>query len=325
MAAMPEPKPLHSFIESARRVIETEAAALRQMAAELPPGFDEVVGMILAAPGRVIVSGMGKSGHVARKIAATLASTGTPAIFVHPAEASHGDLGMIAKGDICLMLSNSGETAELKDMIAYASRFGIPIVAITKKPESTLGQAADMILQLPDAPEACAIGMAPTTSTTASMALGDALAIVLMEAHDFREDRFRTFHPGGKLGAQLLKVRDVMHTPENVAVAGEDTPMGEVVVEITAKGLGTAAVLIDGKLVGGVTDGDIRRNLTGLMEKTAGQIATRTPQVIAPDALAAEAVAQMNDRRVTALFVASADGRFEGLIHLKDCLAAGVV
>ena len=325
MAAMPDPKQVQSFLATARRVIETEAAALGQMAADLPADFDDAVAMILAAPGRVIVSGMGKSGHVARKIAATLASTGTPAIFVHPAEASHGDLGMITKGDVCLMLSNSGETAELKDMIAYASRFDIPIIAMTKVPASTLGHAADLILGLPDAPEACSIGRAPTTSTTASMALGDALAVVLMEAHDFREETFKTYHPGGKLGAQLLRVRDIMHGPANVATAFEDTPMGEVVVEITAKGLGTAAVLQGDRLVGGVTDGDIRRNLDGLMDKTAGAIASRNPRVIAPDALAAEAVAMMNEGRVTALFVASDGGRFEGLIHLKDCLSAGVV
>lgn len=325
MSAIADIKARRSYLATARRVIETEAGALAQMANELPPDFDDVVELILGAPGRVIVSGMGKSGHVGRKIAATLASTGTPAIFVHPAEASHGDLGMIAQGDVCLLLSNSGETAELKDLIAYSSRFGIPIVAITKKPKSTLGAAANLILALPNAPEACKIGMAPTTSTTATMALGDALSVVLMELRDFREESFKTYHPGGKLGAQLLRVRDVMHTPENVARAMEDTPMGEVVVEITAKGLGTAAVLDGEQLVGGVTDGDIRRNLDGLLSKTAGQIATRAPLSIDPDVLAAEAVAMMNEKRVTALFVATETGHFEGLIHLKDCLSAGVV
>lgn len=308
----------------AARVIETEARALAELAGNLPPAFPAVVDTILAQTGRVIVSGMGKSGHVARKIAATLASTGTPALFVHPAEASHGDLGMVARDDVVLCLSNSGETTELSDIIAHTRRFSIPLIAITKNPASTLGRAADHVLQLPDAPEACAIGMAPTTSTTLSVALGDAIAVTLMQLRGFERESFLMFHPGGRLGAQLLRVAALMHRGEEMPLVSEATVMGEAIMEITTKGFGIAGVIEGGKLVGVITDGDIRRNLDGLLERSAGEVASRTPLTIAPDALASEALASMNAHKVTALFAVAPDGRPEGILHLHDCLRAGV-
>ena len=247
--------------EIARTVLAIESAALTRLAAELPADFDAVVSRILALQGRVIVSGMGKSGHVANKIAATLASTGTPAQAVHPGEASHGDLGMITRNDVVILISNSGETRELADMIAYCTRFDIPLIAVTKRADSTLARAAEHVLQLPDAPEACAIGMAPTTSTTLTMALGDALAVALMRHRGFDREHYAAFHPGGTLGAQLLRVSAIMHRDDALPVVSPDTPMGETLVVMSAKGFGVAAVVVDGALKGVITDGDLRRHM----------------------------------------------------------------
>ncbi|MCK0152043.1 KpsF/GutQ family sugar-phosphate isomerase [Marivita sp. S6314] len=307
----------------ARTVLTTEATALSQMAQDLPADFDAVVARLLTLTGRVIVSGMGKSGHVANKIAATLASTGTPAQAVHPGEASHGDLGMITRNDAVILISNSGETRELADMIAYCTRFDIPLIAITKKAHSTLARAADHLLQLPDAPEACAIGMAPTTSTTLTMALGDALAVALMQHRGFDRDSFNAFHPGGTLGAQLLRVSAVMHRDDALPVVAPDTPMGETLVVMSQKGFGVAAVVEDGHLKGVITDGDLRRNLDGLTGRLAGDVATANPRSIAPDALLTEALAEMNAHKIGALMVTDA-GRLVGLIHIHDLLRAGV-
>jgi arabinose-5-phosphate isomerase len=318
-----------ALIEAGRRVLRVEAEALAGFSRTLGPGFAEAVRLILSSKGRVIVSGMGKSGHVGRKIAATLASTGTPAFFVHPAEASHGDLGMFTPADVALVLSNSGETPELRDVVAHTRRFRIPLIGVASRAGSALLEAADVALMLPQAPEACAVGMAPTTSTTLTMALGDALAVALMERRDFTPDHFRTFHPGGKLGAALVKVRDVMHGGPETPLVARATPMRETLLVMTARGFGIAGVVdADGRLVGVVTDGDLRRHMDGLLDRVAGDVATPDPLTVAPEALASEALAIMNGpRRATCLFVtAPGEGPRPplGVIHVHDCLRAGL-
>ncbi len=318
MTSVPSPTDI------ARDVLGIEGEALLKMRDGLPPAFDEVVELLLKVPGRVIVSGMGKSGHIAAKIAATMASTGTPAQTVHPGEASHGDLGMITSQDAVILISNSGETRELADIIAHTRRFAIPLIAITKKPASTLGQQADHLLQLPDAPEACAIGMAPTTSTTCTLALGDALAVAMMRLRGFERDNFLAFHPGGNLGAQLIKVRAVMHKGDALPIVHETTNMGDALLEMTAKGFGVAAVIENGILTGVITDGDLRRNLENLMSRTAGEVATRGPRTISPDALLSEALGIMNTNKISALFAVDTAGRLQGLVHIHDALRAGV-
>ena len=306
-------------------VLRTEAAALAALAEGLGESFAAAVQALMAVRGRVIVSGIGKSGHVGRKIAATLASTGTPAHFVHAAEASHGDLGMITAEDVCILLSNSGETRELSDLISYTRRFAIPLIAVTRAEGSTLARQADIALLLPDAPEACAIGMAPTTSTTAAMALGDALAVAVMRLKGFQAERFHLFHPGGKLGAQLMRVAAIMHHGAALPEVAEAAPMAEVLMQMTGKGFGVACVTEDGRLTGVITDGDLRRHLDGLMERRAGDVATRNPRCIAPEALVSEAVQVMNAAKVTSLCVVAEGGRLVGLVRLHDCLRAGVV
>ena len=309
-----------------RRVIAREAEALGLLGESLGAGFASAVEILLNARGRVIVCGMGKSGHVARKIAATFASTGTPAHFVHPAEASHGDLGMMAAGDVALLLSNSGETPELADVIAYTRRFGIPLIGVAGKAGSTLLKQSDVAILLPEAQEACDKGIVPTTSTTMTLALGDALAIALMEQRDFTPENFREFHPGGKLGARLSKVSDLMHDGAALPLIAPDTPMGEALLVISQKGFGVAGVVEGGRLVGVITDGDLRRNMQGLMERTARQVMTRNPLTTAPDALAEEALAVMNARKITTLFVDDPNngGKVCGILHIHDCLRAGV-
>jgi arabinose-5-phosphate isomerase len=313
------------FLATGRRVILREAGALEALAGTLGDSFSAAVGLLMAAKGRVIVSGMGKSGHIARKIAATFASTGTPAHFVHPAEASHGDLGMVAEGDVLIVLSNSGETPELADLLAHAKRFGIPLIGIAGREGSTVMRQADVGLLLPDVPEACEKGIVPTTSTTMMLTLGDALAIALMEHRAFTPDHFRVFHPGGKLGARLLRVRDLMH--DDPPLVPDDMPMGEVLVEISRKGFGVVGVTdADGALAGIITDGDLRRHLEGLMSHTAGEVMTRGPRTIGTEALAGEALALMNDRKITCLLVTAEDRTLViGILHVHDCLRAGVV
>ena len=311
------------YIETARRVILTEARGLEALAAGLGPEFTAAIEAILGATGRVIVSGMGKSGHIARKIAATLASTGTPAQFVHPAEASHGDLGMVTQSDVALVLSNSGETPELADLIAHTRRFRIPLIGVASRPGSTLLRQSDVALVLPAAEEACGSGIVPTTSTTMTLALGDALAVALMEHRRFTAEHFRTFHPGGKLGARLSKVGDLMHA--DMPLVGEDTPMTEALLVISQKGFGVTGVTDgSGALVGIITDGDLRRHMRGLLERTAAEVMTRNPRMIAPDALAEAALAEMQSRKITSLFVVE-DGRPCGILHIHDCLRAGMV
>ena len=313
------------FLATGRRVIAREAAALTLLADALGPGFGAAVELILAARGRVIVSGMGKSGHIARKIAATFASTGTPAQFVHPAEASHGDLGMVMRGDVALLLSNSGETPELADLIAHTRRFDIALIGVAGREGSTLLRQADVAILLPPAAEACDQGIVPTTSTTMTLALGDALAIALMEHRHFTPDQFRVFHPGGKLGARLLTVRDLMHS-ELPLVPGP-TPMREALLSMSRQGFGVVGVTDDtGALAGVVTDGDLRRHMDGLLTLTAAQVMTPSPRTIGPDALAQKALAVMNERKITSLFVVDPAGSRAavGLIHIHDCLRAGV-
>jgi arabinose-5-phosphate isomerase len=314
------------FLATGRRVIAREAEALATLGAGLGEGFGAAVRLILSAEGRVIVSGMGKSGHIARKMAATFASTGTPAHFVHPAEASHGDLGMVTKGDVALLISNSGETSELADIIAHTRRFGIPMIGITGKPDSTLARQSEVALLLPAVPEACDTGIVPTTSTTMTLALGDALAVALMEHRQFTPEHFRMFHPGGKLGAKLLKVRDLMHA--DLPLINHDAPMSEALLEISAKGYGVVGVTdAEGALQGIITDGDLRRHMKGLLDLSAGDVMTRGPRTVSPDALAEKAVALMNDRKITCLFVMADDapGLPLGIVHIHDCLRAGVV
>lgn len=314
------------FLATGRRVIAREAEALGLLEASLGDSFAKAVELILASKGRVIVSGMGKSGHIARKIAATFASTGTPAHFVHPAEASHGDLGMVTEGDVALVLSNSGETSELADIIAHTRRFSIPLIGVAGREGSTLLRQADVAILLPAAPEACETGIVPTTSTTMTLALGDALAVALMEHRAFTPEHFRMFHPGGKLGAKLLKVRDLMH--DNVPLIGADRPMGDALIEISHKGFGVVGVTdAMGQLQGIITDGDLRRHMEGLLGLTAGEVMTRNPRTVAPDALAETAVAVMNDRKITCLMVVdpAQPGLAQGIVHIHDCLRAGVI
>lgn len=315
------------FLASAVRVIDAEAAALQTLSATLGPSFGEAVALLLGATGRVIVSGMGKSGHIARKMAATFASTGTPAHFVHPAEASHGDLGMMTSGDVVIVLSNSGETPELADMVAYTRRFNIPMIGVASRAESTLLTQSDVAILLPQLGEACGTGIVPTISTTMTLALGDAMAIALMEHRKFTPENFRDFHPGGKLGAKLAKVRDLMHDGDSIPLIPATSPMSDTLLMISQKGFGVVGVTNpDGTLCGIITDGDLRRHMSGLLEMTAGEVMTQSPRTVAPNTLAAEAINVMQGK-ITCLFVVDPDGpaQVQGILHIHDCLRAGVV
>ncbi|WP_425993828.1 KpsF/GutQ family sugar-phosphate isomerase [Caulobacter sp. DWR1-3-2b1] len=308
-----------------QRVLIGEADALRELSSMLGESFVKAVETVFNAKGRVVCTGMGKSGHVARKIAATLASTGTSAMFVHPAEASHGDLGMIGPDDVVLALSKSGAGRELSDTLAYAKRFSIPLIAMTAVTESQLGQAADILLLLPDAPEATAEVSAPTTSTTLQMALGDALAVALLERRGFTASDFRVFHPGGKLGAMLRTVGDLMHGEQELPLAHIDAPMSDALLVMSEKRFGAVGVIdTAGALIGLITDGDLRRHMDGLMSHIAGEVMTRAPLTIAPSALAAEALKIMNERRITVLFVVEGE-RPVGVLHVHDLLRAGII
>ncbi len=319
---------LHADVDVGRQVLATEAAGLRALAASLDDSFAKAVDVLGAVAGRIVVSGMGKSGLVARKIAATLASTGSPAMFVHPAEASHGDLGMIVPGDALLALSNSGETVELADLVAHAHRFGIPMVAITGRADSTLAHAATVTLLLPAAREACPMGLAPTTSTTLQVALGDALAVALLTRRSFGPSEFRQFHPGGRLGAKLRRVRDFMHEGAALPLAPPETPMHAALLTMTEKRFGCLGIVdSDGRLAGILTDGDLRRSMgPDLLTRHAGDIMTPRPRTAGPDTLAAEALRDMTerDRPITALFVVDLDGRPVGILHIHDLLRSGV-
>ncbi|RJF94366.1 KpsF/GutQ family sugar-phosphate isomerase [Oleomonas cavernae] len=314
-------------LTEARRVLSLEARGLDVLAESLNGDFTAAVGRIAQAKGRVIVSGMGKSGLVGRKITATLASTGTPALFVHPAEASHGDLGMITKDDVVLCLSNSGETGELVDIIDYTRRHGIALLAITAGAASTLAEAADIVLVLPAAAEACPLGLAPTTSTTMQLALGDAIAVALMARRGFTADQFKSFHPGGKLGRHLVRVSDLMHTGGEIPLAGPGERMDKVLLTITSGRFGCVGVVDSARhLVGVITDGDLRRHMgPDLLRLAAGDVMTRTPRTIPSRALASEALLIMNELSITTLFVMDDAHRPVGILHIHDLLRAGVV
>jgi arabinose-5-phosphate isomerase len=326
MNLSPASKKTASALAHARTVLETESAALRQLADTLDERFEKAVAVMKEVKGRVAVTGIGKSGHVARKIAATLASTGTPAFFIHPSEASHGDLGMVTQDDCVLALSNSGEAHELGDILAYARRFSIPLIAITSRKDSMLGNSVDITLELPPAKEACPLGLAPTTSTTLMMALGDALAVAIMEARGFSEGDYKVFHPGGKLGRKLMLVKDLMHTGDSVPLAAPSAPMGDVLLTMTQKTFGCCGIVEKGDVLAGIiTDGDLRRHMQdNLLNLTAQQVMTRGPKTIGPQALAAEALGRMNEKKVTTLFVVADNGKVEGIVRMHDLLKAGV-
>lgn len=325
---------LNRDIEVGRTVLLTEAEGLRSVAAALTDSFSRAVDILAAVNGtggsaRVIVTGMGKSGHVGRKIAATMASTGTPAFFVHPAEASHGDLGMIAPGDAVLCLSYSGDAPELADLIAHAKRFALPLIGISARAKSALGQAADVLLLLPQVQEACPMGLAPTTSTTATLALGDALAVALLERKGFTKEAFRVFHPGGRLGKQLIRVKDLMHIGPDMPLVRVGSGMREALVQMTGRSFGCIGILgvagrEKGRLVGIVTDGDLRRHIdSDLLSKKVEVVMTRNPATMAPGQLAVEALREMNRRRITAFFVVE-HGKPVGILHMHDCVRAGI-
>lgn len=300
----------------------------RALAGPLGTRALEAVSLIMARPGRLIVTGMGKSGHVGRKIASTMASTGTPTLFVHPAEASHGDLGMITRQDVVLALSWSGEAPELVDVIAYTRRFDVPLIAITSRPDSALGSAADISLVLPRMPEACPNGLAPTTSTTMQLAMGDALAISLLQQRGFSPADFCSFHPGGKLGAQLKRARDLMHDGDEIPRVTQAATLGEAIMEMTSRRFGvTGVVNSDGCLIGVLTDGDLRRALQGghNLDIIVTDVMTKAPRTTSPQTLAADLLGMMNEHSITSVFVIEDDQRPVGVLHLHDLLRAGVV
>lgn len=314
-------------LASARRVLRLEAAGIEALSRSLNDTFVQALALLTEVTGRVIVTGMGKSGHVARKMAATLASTGTPSTFVHPAEASHGDLGMITHHDAVIAFSNSGETPELADLVNFAKLYQIPLVGITGRAGSTLATAADVTLLLPETPEACPMGLAPTTSTTVMLALADAIAVAMLEHKGFSADDFHVLHPGGKLGRRLLRVGVIMHKGEGLPLAHRDTPMSDVVLTMSSKGFGCVGIVDEasGRLVGVITDGDLRRHMQdNLLQLRASEVMNTNPKAIRPDALASEALGFMHGRSITTLFVVE-DGRPVGIVHLHDCLRAGVV
>ena len=310
----------------AKAVLAQEILGLETLKSSLGTNFDTAIALLKSAKGRIVVTGMGKSGHVGRKIAATFASTGASSLFVHPGEASHGDLGMISPDDVILALSKSGETAELGDILGYAARFSIPVTAITSAPNSTLAQSASAVLLLPDVEEACGQTFAPTTSTTMMIALGDTLAIALLRDRGFTASDFQGFHPGGKLGAALRRASDLMHGADVLPLAPATSPAQEVVRIISENGFGCAGVIDEaGRLKGIITDGDIRRHFGKDVEaKTAAQIMTKNPRTVSPDTLAGDVLSFMSQNKITAIFVIEND-KPVGLVHVHDCLTIGVV
>jgi len=320
--------------DQAKRVLRIEADAVARLIDRIDENFDKAVDLIMGCRGRVVVTGMGKSGHIGNKIAATLASTGTPALFLHPAEGIHGDLGMVTKGDIVIALSNSGETEELSRMLPSLKRIGIRIIALTGNPDSTLAKSSDVVIDVGVKEEACPLGLAPTASTTATLAMGDALAVVLLDRRGFKEEDFACYHPGGALGKRLLlRVQDIMHTGDAIPKVAEEALVKDAIYEISSKKMGVTAVLdTAGRLVGVISDGDLRRWMertekTGenLLAKKAREIMTRDPKVIGKEALAAEAVAIMETSSITCLLILDPGKRPEGVIHLHDLLKAGIV
>lgn len=312
-------------LAAAKRVVELEIAGLQALVDAMGADVIKAIDIIARVKGRVVISGMGKSGHVARKIAATMASTGTPAMFVHPGEASHGDLGMITSDDAVFALSNSGETTELVDMIDFCKRFEIPLISITGRAGSSLTEASDAPMVIPAAAEACPMGLAPTTSTTVMLALGDAISVALLEKRGFSRDDFHTFHPGGKLGRRLLKVRDIMHGGDELPLVKPDCPMSEALILMTEKGLGCVGVEdANGMLAGIITDGDLRRHMSpDLTTMAVTDVMTVGAKTLNPENLASEALHVLNEYKITNAFVVD-EGRPVGVLHIHDCLRAGV-
>ena len=312
-------------IASAKRVLSIEAKALDGLANSLGQSFCRALDILAGVSGRIVVTGMGKSGHIGHKIASTLSSTGTPAFFVHPAEASHGDLGMITSDDAVLAFSNSGETTELADIAGYAKRFEIPLIGITGGKDSTLAEASDVALILPATEEACPMGLAPTTSTTVMLALGDAISVALLERKNFSPDEFHVLHPGGKLGRRLIKVSDIMHGGEELPLINEGSLMSEALIEMSAKSFGCIGIVgPEGELEGVITDGDLRRHMNPeLVGKKVNEVMTKGVQAINPEMLASVALGIMNVRSITNIFV-TRDDRPVGILHIHDCLRAGV-
>jgi len=317
---------MNKHIDVARRVLSIETDALKTLSDSLSDEFSGVVDALSGLSGRIILTGGGKSGHVARKIAATLASTGSSALYIHPTEASHGDMGMISPQDAVIALSRSGETTELADIIGYARRFSVPLIAMTAIADSALGRAANHVLELPDAPEACAETRAPTTSTTLQMALGDALAVALLEAKGFTASDFKAYHPGGALGASLATIGDLMHTGEHLPLIDQDAPMDDVLALMSQKGFGCAGVTQGGKFVGMITDGDVRRNIDGLRKSSPEDIMTKVPKTAHSEELAADVLRRMTggNQKIMQMFVVEND-RAVGLVHLHDFLRAGLM
>ena len=321
-----------TIINSAKTIIQTEAEGLLLLKDSIDESFEKAINVIdemkAKQQGRLIISGMGKSGHIATKLAATMASTGTPAFFVHPGEASHGDLGMITEHDIVMLLSNSGENAEMSDMIAYTRRFGIPLIGMTSNPDSALAQHSDIVLLVPKAKEACAIGMAPTTSTTMMIALGDAVAITLLETSGMTKEDFKVFHPGGKLGQKLKKVSDLMMAEQDLPLIAKDTTMDQVLLTMTEKNLGSAIIIDENQhLIGIITDGDLKRHMNpSLLTKPASELMSTNPKTIAPESLAAEGLDIMLnhfDNPITSLIVTDND-KVVGMLRIQECLQAGI-
>ena len=309
--------------DTARRVLEIEAEAIRELIPRLDESFDRAVETLLACAGRVVVTGMGKSGFIAQKISATLASTGSPSLFLHPVEATHGDLGRIVKGDVLLAVSNSGDTGEILALVTWLKRLGAPVVALTGDPRSPLAQAADVHLDVSIRAEACPLGLAPTASTTAALAMGDALSMSLLEKRGFTVDDFAVLHPGGRLGKKLLRVEDVMHTGDAIPRVRPQTQMKDVLFEMTRKRLGLTTVTEeDGTLLGMISDGDLRRQMErhgyALLDRTAAECMTRTPVLVGRRELATRALDLLETRKITSLLVTDAEGHIEGVLHLHD-------
>tara|TARA_A100001011_G_scaffold397214_1_gene497522 strand:- start:1536 stop:2498 length:963 start_codon:yes stop_codon:yes gene_type:complete len=313
------------IIDIAKNVLEVESDALKNLSQHLPNCFPALVNSIYNCTGRVVISGIGKSGHIARKISATLASTGTPSYFIHATEASHGDLGMIVEGDICILISNSGETSELKDILNHVKRFSIPFAAISSNPNSTLMKSANFPLNLPSHQEVCPIGMAPTTSTTMMLALGDALAVNLMHQRNFNVDQYKVFHPGGKLGAQMLRIKDLMHGKDKIPAVKPEMPMQEALLKMTSKGFGYAVVVSNNKVKGVISDGDLRRHINQLFNKKAGEIATLNPITVSQEIFASEAIKIMNDHKIGVLIITNSKNEPIGITHIQDLLRAGII
>ncbi|MGL4208135.1 MAG: KpsF/GutQ family sugar-phosphate isomerase [Candidatus Adiutrix sp.] len=314
------------IIAAAQKTLEQEANSLIHMANHLDESFPQAVRLLLNIKGRIAITGMGKSGHVAKKVAATFSSTGSPAYFIHPAEASHGDLGMISPKDAVIAYSNSGETDELTSILSFCARHEIPLIGVTKNCDSFLTRQSNVVLTIPNLPEACPIGCAPTTSTTAMMALGDALALCLLEAKGFTPESFHEYHPGGRLGRKLLMVRDIMHEVQNSPLVSLISPMSEVLFTITGKSFGCTGVQNDeGQLVGIITDGDLRRHMSSeLLTLTAQDVMTKNPVTITPDTLALKALGLMQKSSITNIFVVHGDKIPAGILHIHDCLRAGL-